>query len=119
MEEADKVWTAAYHLVDNAQFWYLQFERDHGITSWQHFKEACHLQFGPSVRANPLGELAQLPITPTVADYTSRFMALLCRTSEPLSSAQQRFLYTTGLPEGLKVDVELQQLGPPHGSIPR
>jgi hypothetical protein len=76
--EADKVWIAAYHLVDNAQFWYLQFERDHGIPAWQHFKEACHLQFGPSGHANPLAKLARPPFTSTVADYTSRFMAPLC-----------------------------------------
>ena len=44
-------------------------------------------------------------------------MTLLCRTSEPLSSAQQCFLYTAGLPEGLKVDVELQQPVDLHTAI--
>uniref|UniRef100_A0A453K7A6 Retrotransposon gag domain-containing protein n=1 Tax=Aegilops tauschii subsp. strangulata TaxID=200361 RepID=A0A453K7A6_AEGTS len=58
----DKVWTAAYHLANDAQFWYLQLERDFSMPTWEQFKEACHIQFGPSLRANPLGELARLPL---------------------------------------------------------
>jgi hypothetical protein len=29
--QVDKVWTAAYHLTNDAQFWYLQLERDFGM----------------------------------------------------------------------------------------
>lgn len=32
--KADKVWTAAYHLTDDTQFWYLQLERNFGMLTW-------------------------------------------------------------------------------------
>lgn len=44
--KADKVWTAAYHLTNDAQFWYLQLKYDFGMLTWEQFKEACHVQFG-------------------------------------------------------------------------
>ncbi|KAM0916642.1 hypothetical protein ACQ4PT_010005 [Festuca glaucescens] len=112
--EADKVWTAAYHLTNDAQFWYLQLERDFGIPTWEQFKEACHVQFGPSLHANPLGELACLSFTSSVADYTIRFLALMCRNNEPLTPS---FLYTAGLPDGLHTDVELQRPSDLHTAI--
>lgn len=46
--------------------------------------------------------LARLPLTSTVANYTSRFMALLCRTSKPLSAAKQCFLSQPGSPRASK-----------------
>lgn len=62
-DEAGMVWTTAYHHTYDARFWYLQLERDFGMPTWEQFKEACHVQFGPSLRAKPLDELARLPFT--------------------------------------------------------
>ena len=80
-------------------------------------KEACHVQFGLSLCANPLGELACLPFTSSVADYTSRFVALVCRNNELLTPSQQRFLYTARLPGDLCIDVELQRPSDLHTAI--
>ena len=65
------------------------------------------MRFGPPLRSNPLGELAHLRRTGTVLEYQQQFLALLCRT-EHLSSKQQVQLFTAGLRNPLKTDVELQ-----------
>lgn len=72
----DQVWLASYHLTGTAQLWYYMLERDQGQTTWDRFKELCHLRFELTLRTNPLGELAvQLQ---TTVEYQERFMALLC-----------------------------------------
>ena len=52
-----------------------------------------------------------------VTDYTNRFLALKCRNNEPLTQSQQRFLYTTGLLDGLHTEVELQLPSNLHTAI--
>ena len=51
----------------------------------------------------------RLSFTSLVADYTIRFLALMCHNNEPLTPFQRRFLYIAGLPDGLRIDVELQR----------
>lgn len=106
-EEADKVWLASYHLTGIAQHWYYQLERDIGVPSWSHLNELCHLRFGPPIRSNPLGALANLPFGTSVQDYINKFLALLCRT-EALTQIHQMQFFTSGLPDQLRIDVELQ-----------
>lgn len=65
------------------------------------------MHFGPPLRSNPLGELAYLRRTSTVQEYQQRFLALLYRTDQ-LTSKQQVQLFTAGLRNPLKIDVELQ-----------
>ncbi|WVZ51300.1 hypothetical protein U9M48_002455 [Paspalum notatum var. saurae] len=57
---------------------------------------------------SPLGELAFLRHTGTVAEYTDRFLALACR-DEDLSDPQQVQLYLAGLQNPLKLDVSLRK----------
>jgi hypothetical protein len=71
--------------------------RDFGMPTWEQLREVCHVQFGSLLCVNPLGELARLSFTSSVADYISRFLALMCRNNEPLTQSQQWFLHTTGL----------------------
>ncbi|KAE8807171.1 hypothetical protein D1007_16585 [Hordeum vulgare] len=33
------------------------YELDFGMPTWEQFKEACHVQFGPSLCANPIGQV--------------------------------------------------------------
>ena len=106
-KEGYKVWLAAYHMIGAAQEWYIQLERDEGTPSWTRFKECCNLRFGPPIRTNPLGELARFKQTGSVADYVEMFQALLCRV-DPLSVPQQVQIFTSGLTDRLRVDVELQ-----------
>jgi hypothetical protein len=61
----------------------------------------------PPTRRNPLGELASLRKTGTVDDYTEHFLAHVARAG-PLNEQQQVNIYTVGLLEPLKMDVELQ-----------
>jgi hypothetical protein len=61
--------------TNDAHFWYLQLERGFGMPTWEQFKEVWHVQFGPSLHTNPLGELARLSFTSSVSDYTRRFLA--------------------------------------------
>ena len=78
------------------------------MPTWDRFKELCNLQFGPAVRNTRLSELARLPFTSTVQDYSARFNAVLCHARN-LSAPQKAELFVGGLPEHIKVDVELRE----------
>lgn len=71
--------------------------------------ELCNERFEPPLQHNPLGELARLQFHTTVEEYQERFCALLVHV-EPLSVAQVH-LFTVGLPDHIRIDVEL--VGPP------
>jgi hypothetical protein len=43
----EKVWMAAYNLLDTAQLWYVQVERDERTPPWRRFTEFLHLRFSP------------------------------------------------------------------------
>lgn len=107
MAEANKFWLASYHLIGVAQQWYFQLEHDEGEPIWRNFKEYVNLHFGPSIRHNPLGELKELRQTSTVEEYQGKFPAILCR-AEHLQPRQQVQLFTPGLREPIRTDVELQ-----------
>lgn len=100
---------AAYHLTGSAELWYCQLERDEGILPWHRFADFANMRFGPPMKSNPLGELAQLRRTRTVKEYQKQFLSLLCRT-EPLTPRQQVQLFTAGLLNPLKTDAEVQNL---------
>jgi hypothetical protein len=77
------------------------------MPTWARFKELCHLQFGPAVRGSRLAELGRLQFTSTVQDYADRFNAVLChaRNLDPVQKAE---LFVGGLPDHIRVDVELR-----------
>lgn len=105
--EEEKVWLASYHMTGTVQKWYYQLERDEGIPTWPRFADFVNMRFGSPIRNNPLGELAQLWRTYTVEVYQKQFLALLCRTKSLLPT-QQVQLFTVGLLNPLRTDVELQ-----------
>ena len=74
---------------------------------WERFHEPCLLRFGPPIRRSRLAELGRLPFTSTVQDFADRFQALACHASGVM--AQQRAdLFVGGLPDHIRVDVELR-----------
>lgn len=85
--DEEKVWLASYHMTGTTQQWYYQLERDEGIHTCPRFADFVNMRFGPPIRNNPLGELAQLRCTDTMEDYQKQFLSLLCRT-EPLTPTQ-------------------------------
>jgi hypothetical protein len=105
MEE--KVWMAALHLEGAAAEWYYALERDHGILTWPRFSDFVIMRFGPPLRTNGMAELKDLRRTCTVDEYTHQFSLLLCRCND-LSMPQQVNMFTAGLGEPLRTDVELQ-----------
>jgi hypothetical protein len=88
-EPMHKIWLATFHLDGDAFHWYVHLERSCGTPSWEDFHELCNVRFGPSIRNNPLGELRLLRQTGTVAEYQSRFLALLSR-ADVLSDRQEQ-----------------------------
>jgi len=104
---SDRVWLASYHMTGVAQTWYYALEQDEGMLSWERFKELANQCFGPDVRSNRLSELARLPWHGTVQEYQERFNALVCHTPE-LSPLQKADLFVGGLPDHIRVDVELR-----------
>jgi hypothetical protein len=71
---------------------------------------SCVTKIWTPIQNNPLGELARLPFRTTVDEYQERFWALLCHVA-PLTPEQLVQLFTAGLPEHIRIDVEL--LSPP------
>ncbi|XP_071683379.1 uncharacterized protein [Lolium perenne] len=103
-----RTWLASYHLRGAAQTWYYSLEQDEGgMPPWDRFRELCLLRFGPPVRGSRLAELGRLAFTTTVQDFADRFQALACHA--PGVTGQQRAeLFIGGLPDHIRVDVELQ-----------
>jgi hypothetical protein len=109
--EVEKVWLAAFYLEGIAQQWYYRFERNRldnnqGDPSWSQFCELVNQRFGPPTRSNPLGELCHLRCTDSVDAYQSDFLTLLARCGG-VTEPQQIAIFTAGLGDPLRIDVEL------------
>jgi len=114
--EVDKVWLASFHMTGDAQQWYYILERDTGRPSWANFRLLCHQRFGPALSTNHLADLARLPFTSTVDAYMSAFQARLAHAGR-LDPLQQAQLFTGGLPEHIRVDVELHEPADLHRAM--
>nr|XP_051190735.1 uncharacterized protein LOC127304062 [Lolium perenne] len=93
-----------------AQTWYYALEQDEGgMPPWERFRDLCLQRFGPTLRGSRLAELGRLAFTTTVQDFADRFQALACHA--PGVSARQRAdLFVGGLPDYIRVDVEMREL---------
>jgi hypothetical protein len=107
-EETGKVFLAAFYMTGDAAQWYALVERNHGTPEWAEFVKLVNQRFEPPLRGNTLGELIQLKRDTTVADYQNRFLALVNRCTG-LNEKQQIDIFTAGLRNPLKIDVELEQ----------
>ena len=106
----DRVGLAAFHLTGEAQLWYYQIEQEDPDINWEGFKFQCNIRFGPPLSNNPLGELSNLKQRGSVEEYQRQFQSLLARTTD-LKPNQQVSLFTAGLVESLRIEVELHQPG--------
>lgn len=96
-------------MTGTAQHWYYMLERDAGDISavtWQVFRSLCQQRFGPPLSTNHLAELARLPFCSSVSEYQENFQSRMAHAGY-LTPAQQVQLFTGGLPEPLRTDVEL------------
>ena len=84
----------------------MRMMQDKTVTDRAYFARCVNERFRPPTWGNPLGELASLRKTGTVDDYTEHFLAHVACVG-PLDE-QQVNIYTAGLLEPLKTDVELQ-----------
>jgi hypothetical protein len=107
-EEAGKVFLAAFYMTGDAAQWYALVERNHGTPEWAEFVKLLNQWFGPPLRGNAFEELIQLKRDTTVTDYQNQFLALINRCTG-LSEKQQIDIFTVGLHNPLKIDVELEQ----------
>jgi hypothetical protein len=105
---SDRTWLASYHLRGAAQTWYYALESDEGMPTWERFRAVCQMQFGPPTQGTRLAELARLPFTSTVQEYAERYNAVLCHTDVDLGPRQKAKLFVGGLPEHIRVDVEMR-----------
>jgi hypothetical protein len=106
-QASDRTWLASYHLTGPAQTWYYAIEQDEGMPSWERFNELCNERFRPPVRGSRLAELARLQFTTSVQEYADRFNTVLCHAPN-LDPVQKAELFVGGLPDHIRVDVELQ-----------
>ncbi|XP_066374609.1 uncharacterized protein [Miscanthus floridulus] len=106
--EVDKVWMASYHLKGVAQQLYLVLETDIGRPTWPDFRRYCLQRFGPALNTNHLADLARLPFGTNVDAYMEAFQARAAHAGD-LTTLQRAKLFTGGLPDYIRVDVELHQ----------
>jgi hypothetical protein len=109
---SDRTWLASYHLRSAAQTWYYALERDEGMPTWERFHALCQLQFGPPTQGTRLAEHARLSFTSTVQEFSERYNVVLCHTDNDLVPCQKAKLFVGGLPEHIRVDVEMRH--PPN-----
>ncbi|XP_068639315.1 uncharacterized protein [Aristolochia californica] len=102
----DRVNVAVFHLLGEAQLWYQLIEVDSDVVDWDEFKRLCSLRFGPPAYNNPLGDLVLLCQTGAVEQYKKLFQEKLARASSMVQVDQQVALFTAGLTEALKLEVE-------------
>jgi hypothetical protein len=76
------------------------------VTVWAYFAWCINERFGPPTRHNPLGEIASLRKIGTINDYTECFLVHVAHAGY-LDERQQVNIYTAGLLEPPKTDVEL------------
>jgi hypothetical protein len=75
---------------------------------WERFRDPCLLRFGPPVHGSRIAELGRLQFTSLVQDFADRFQSLACHA--PGVSARQRAeLFVSGLPDHIRVDVEMRE----------
>jgi hypothetical protein len=106
-DEGDKVGLASFHMTGAAQHWYYMLERDGDVISWSHFKALCQQRFGPAMGFNHLADLARIPFRSSVSDYMELFQARLAHAGY-LTPEQQARLFSGGLPDSIRIDMELQ-----------
>nr|GMD86704.1 putative mitochondrial protein [Ipomoea batatas] len=100
---------AAFNMTGKAQLWYYQILRGERRMTWGIFKDYCKLRFGPSHNTNPLGDLINVKQRARhIDEYVSDFQLLLAR-ADSVRIDQQVDLFTTGLDELLRIDVERKQ----------
>lgn len=81
-------------------------ERDVGVLEWSDFQQLCKQRFGPALGTNHLADLARLPFRGSIVEYQESFLAKMAHAG-PLSPTQQVLLFMGGLPDTIRVDVEL------------
>jgi hypothetical protein len=101
------VFLVAFYMTGDAAQWYARVERNRGTPTSEEFVKLVNQRFGPPLHGNALGKLIQLKRDSTVADYQSRFLSLVNRCTG-LTEKQQIDIFTAGLHNPLKTDVELE-----------
>ena len=108
VHQDERVWQASLHLEGVAAEWFYALERDiGGVLTWSRFIEFLQMRFGPPLRFNGMADLKALQRTGTVEDYTRQFLTILCRCDD-MTHRQQTNMYTAGLGEPLRTDVEME-----------
>jgi hypothetical protein len=97
---------ASLHLEGAAIEWYYALERDYDVITWPRFEELVNMRFDPPVRTNGLADLKELQRTDMVDEYQRQFLTLLC-CCDDMAPRQQVQMFTAGLGEPLRTDVEL------------
>jgi hypothetical protein len=102
------VFLTSFYMTRDAAQWYALLEKNQGTPTWAEFEKLINQRFGPPIHGNALGELIQLRREMTVVDYQTRFLVLVNRCTG-LAEPLQINIFTTGLRDPLKTNVELQQ----------
>jgi hypothetical protein len=107
-EDVGKVFLASFYMTGDTAQWFTLLEKNRLMPTWMEFEQLVHQWFGPPLCGNALGELIQFRHDSTVVDCQNKFLQLVNRCAN-LSEKHQIDIFTAGLRNPLKTDVELEQ----------
>jgi hypothetical protein len=108
-EDVGKVFLASFYMTNDAAQWFAHLEKSRSTPTWMEFEQLVHQRFGPPLRGIAVDEPIQLQHDSTVADYQNKFLQLVNQCAN-LSEKHQIGIFTAGLRNPLKIDIELKQL---------
>lgn len=107
-DEKDKVGLAAFHMLGEVQVWYHLLELQKPHLGWIEFKRCCSFRFGQPSHSSPWRDVFDLKQTGSVDEYLRQFEQCLARATHLISVDQYVNLFTAGLDESIRFDVEMQ-----------
>jgi hypothetical protein len=106
--EVDRLQIVSFHLDGRAAGWFQWAMRNNLLPSWQIFKEAVRLRFGPTTYEDVEGDLSKLTQTGSVAEFQAQFEELMNKVtgiSEPLLIS----FFITGLKRNLRRELQFHR----------
>ncbi|XP_073153183.1 uncharacterized protein [Henckelia pumila] len=102
----------AFHMDGDAGSWYQWMDRNGALFTWEHFAKEIRSRFGSSVYEDPLGNIAKMMPTGSVAQYRTEFEALMNRIEGVTKSMFLNFFIW-----GLHPEIRRELLITPPGSL--
>ena len=104
--EEQKLEIVSFHMEGKALTWYYWLKESSPVATWEEFKEAIRIRFGPSAYEDPVGAFTKLRQTGSVEEYQSAFEILSNKITD-LSEEFRISTFLSGLRDELRIIVTM------------